>query len=519
MPPVAESTDSPWAAVALARWEPPHPVTAALLDGLLPWPEPVPKTPPPRSRELASALEKLNARWGNPVEASLAAWLAGAQAVVTGQQPGVWGGPLLSLVKACAVAAEVARLRQAGQAAVGFFWMETRDDDLPEMGWGRVVVGGQLYEVREAWARGQACGFAARLSERGQEVLDSIPQEALPPGGREAWAWARECFAPGSLLGEACGRFLGGLLAGTGVVLVDASLPEVARAAAEATRELVARTGEAVQRLERRARELENQGLAPPLQVRVDRLPFFRLVNGTRRPVTVEGVASLLEHLGRHPEGVTPNVWARPLLQDAVLGTSVAVLGSAELAYHWQAQDLWDVVGIPRPRWVLRPHVTVVGPAERRWAQKLGLDPEELLTARLPRRLGGPSRLEWRFGRLSERVLADFQRFSRKASLELPNLAADLLASEQRLASSLAWLAERLRTRAGERFTVTRQRFDSLRRALRPAGKAQERAVSVLSPLLALGRGFPRTLGQALATLPRVSDRMYLLFWRPGGFW
>lgn len=516
MPPARASTE-PWVPVPLNRWEPPHPVTAALLAGQLTTPKPETEKALPRSPELASALAQLNRRWGNPVDEELKSWLSGASVVVAGQQPGLWGGPLLSLVKACAVAAEVARLREAGQPAVGFFWLETRDDDLPEMGWGRVVVGGQLLEARESWTRGEACGFAAVLSPLSSERLQEIPQDALPPGGLEAFTVARECFAPGRRLGEACGLFFARLLRGLGLVLVDASLPELAHASAWAAQKILEKLEEAWGCLEHRARELAGQGLPLPLRLRRDLLPFFRLEQGRRRRLAAKSAFRLLSELAHHPERLAPNVWLRPLLQDAALGTTTAILGSSELAYHWQAQDLWELAGVSQPRWQLRPHITVVGPAERRWAEKLGVAPEELLSPRLPRRLLRTSGLVRDWERLTQKWLADLQRFAENARAEQPSLTGDLEATLKKLMGSFSWLAHRLETRAEERLQLERQRFFRLRQSLRPLGQPQERALSVLSPLLSLGISFPLRLSKALSQLPW--DGMQLLYWEDSGLW
>ncbi len=471
----------------------------------------------PRSRELASALAAYNHGWENPVDEELELWLAGALVVVAGQQPGLWGGPLLSLVKACAVAAEVARLRAEGKQAVGFFWLETRDDDLPEMGWGRVVAGGQVVEAKEPWARGQACACRVSLSPRSLSVLDSLLEKSLPPQAQEALVLARECFSPGALLGNACGRFFATLLRGMGVVLVDSRMPELARASAWAAQVLLSRLQEAHELLESRAQALTAQGLALPLRLSKERLPFFWFGRDRRHRVTVREAPLLASTLERAPEQVAPNVWLRPLLQDAALGTTTAILGSAELAYHWQAQDLWPLVGLRRPAWKLRPHITVVGPAERRWARQLNLMPEELLSPRLPSRLLRVSRLRQQLERLAAQWLEDFKSFAAHGRKELPNLTGDLEASHKRLVATLDWLARRVETRAAERLTVEQQRFFRLRQSIRPLGRPQERALSALSPLLALGLAFPLHLRLALGQLPW--EGMHLLYWREGGLW
>ncbi|MCS7181813.1 MAG: bacillithiol biosynthesis BshC [Thermoanaerobaculum sp.] len=514
-----ESTEvTAWVWSDLDRWEPPHPVARALIRGQLPWPAPGEPLPQARSPELAEVLAVANRRWGNPVESELEQWLAGAAVVVAGQQPGLWGGPLLSLVKVCAVAAEVARFKALGKPAVGFFWLETRDDDLPEMGWGRVVVGGEVHEVKESWLSGQRCAFAADLSPRSGEVLTALADQ-LPAAGQPALNLALHCFAAGQPLGEACARFLASVVRGLGVVLVDASLPALAQAAAPAALRVLHRLPAAWQALHQRAQELHALHLPPPLRLAPPQLPLFHLDGAVRRRLAVARLQEVVERLAQEPHLFSPNVWLRPLFQDAVLGTSLAILGSAELAYHWQSQDLWHVAGVTRPQWKLRPHVTVVGPGERRWAHQLGLAPEEVLFPRLPRRLLEGQALQRRWTRWQERHLREFCALAQGLGHQLPNLKGDLAATEQRLRATLGWLGGRLQHRLEERSQVSIHRFVRLRHALRPQGQAQERALSVLAPLLSLGLEFPANLVKALGELPDPPTGMALLYWRAGGRW
>ena len=52
--------------------------------------------------------------------------------VITGQQPGLFGGPLYTLSKAVAAQLWVERLRAAGERAMALFWMATEDHDFRE---------------------------------------------------------------------------------------------------------------------------------------------------------------------------------------------------------------------------------------------------------------------------------------------------------------------------------------------------------------------------------------------------
>src|SRR6202789_3702495 len=85
---------------------------------------------------LADLLERQAAEFGagEAARTNIAKLRAGARAVVTGQQVVLFGGPLLTILKAATV---VARAREATAATgvdhVPVFWMATEDHDLEEV--------------------------------------------------------------------------------------------------------------------------------------------------------------------------------------------------------------------------------------------------------------------------------------------------------------------------------------------------------------------------------------------------
>lgn len=507
----------PGVTVPLTRWEPVHPAAQDTFSVAGSAPN---DAAPPRDPALAAALVSSNARWGNSVEAEVGRWLEGAEVVVAGQQPGLLGGPLLSLVKACAVAAEVRRRREAGRDAVGFFWLASNDDDLPEMGWARVAVGEELLEAREtAWSAGDCTASHARLSAVTQQLLDTLAAQQTGERARESLALAASCYRPGARLAEASATFLGRLLRGLGVVLVDAAEPAVAQAAREPVVRLLERLPVAWQILEEGAQSMRARGWPVPLRLTPARLPLFRLGGSGRQRLAARGKkcpAALLREVEAFPARFSPNVWLRPLVQDAALHTSTALLGGAELAYHLQGLGLWELAGVPRPTWRLRPHLTVVTSADRRLIGQLRLDPEALLVPRPPSRLLGASRLRRRQAVLARQTAARLSDLATAAQRELPLLTADVQATAVKVAAAFAWLQHRTelaQVRGGE---LSVQRWRRLRAFLRPQGQPQERRLSVLAPLLRLGLEWPTQLA---AALDPGEPNMQLLHWWDGGTW
>jgi uncharacterized protein YllA (UPF0747 family) len=458
--------------------------------------------------------------WGVDADRQLDDWLAGAEAVVTGQQPGLLGGPLLTLVKACAVAAEVARLRQAGRRAVGFLWLATADDDLPEMGWGRLAVGEQVIGCREdGWHRGSSVGGVATVGPACSLLLDSLGDRIAGDPGREAVDLARTCFRSGESLGNGAGRFLGRVLRDTGVVLVDATMGELARAGAAAAEAVLSRLPAAWEALHDGAADMTRRGWAAPLRVTPATLPLFAFDGARRHRLATHSGACPPERLAefrRDPTRFLPNAWLRPLVQDAVFGTSVSVLGGAELAYHLQSLAIWEIAGVRRPEWRLRPHLTVVSATERRLASQLRVGLEALLRARLPEHLLGGDGTRRAVRNLGSALEAKLNAVESAAVRELPALRGDLDATRKRLVSGVQWLEQRIETAAAKSAEVNAARWSRLRAFLRPNGRPQERELSVLAPLLKLGLDWPALLADVLDP---GHPGNHLLFWEEGGAW
>ena len=82
-------------------------------------------------------IETTNRAWGaDPAALASAERLRSREtlAVVTGQQPGLFGGPLYSLIKAMSTVAAARELEaRTGQPVVPVFWIEGDDHDFEEI--------------------------------------------------------------------------------------------------------------------------------------------------------------------------------------------------------------------------------------------------------------------------------------------------------------------------------------------------------------------------------------------------
>ncbi len=277
----------------------------------------------------------------------------GAAAVVTGQQVGLFGGPLLTLLKA---ATAVARAREAtaqtGREHVPVFWLASEDHDLAEVD--QVSMPGRegLETLR--------LGLHAHGKEVGGVLLgDGV--EGLLGQAEELLSYApvcellRECYSAGQTLGGAFARLMTRLFAAQGLVVMDASTREFHALGAAPLRAAVERAEELEEALLARSRELEAEGYHAQVLVKPGASLLFLIDDSTGERMALRRLAEggwkagarqyttkeLLAILDEQPERLSPNALLRPVFQDSILPTAAYIGGPAEVAYFAQSEVLY----------------------------------------------------------------------------------------------------------------------------------------------------------------------------------
>lgn len=375
----------------------------------------------PLAPAVAEAIEAQNGRWAtSPArDAHLAALRRGAAAVVTGQQVGLFLGPLYTLYKA-ATAIRMARVLadETGREVVPVFWLQTEDHDLPEIAWcGLPGPEGEAIEVS------LPAGEDVRSGQLGDGDRISIAHRRLPEAVAEKLTWLRDELAPhargdhldrlarhyrpGAGWGEAFAGLLAELFAGEGLVLVDPRDPALARAVAEIHRRSVVEAAPIAEKLAARAASLRERGFDVAVHVRPGApLSFFhpRGAEGPRYRLepapgglaevggaAVHDARSILDAIDADPLRVSTSALLRPIVQDELLPTAAYVGGPGELAYFAQLSPLYDHFGMAMPMVALRARFQVIERRTARLLDRLGLQPgdvargEEELLARCSR--------------------------------------------------------------------------------------------------------------------------------------
>jgi bacillithiol biosynthesis cysteine-adding enzyme BshC len=287
----------------------------------------------------------------------------GAAAVVTGQQVGLFGGPLLTLLKAATCIARAAQAsRTTGRPHVPVFWLATEDHDLAEVDHA-VLLGKTEPETLRAELHRAAATTVG-------DVLLTSEIESLLDHASELLGWApvadllRECYLPSDgytpTMGLAFGRLLTAIFREHGLVVMDAAGRDFHALGASTLRAAIERADELHALLQERSRAIEAAGYEPQVLVAPGGSLLFLLNEhtGERQPLRRTGAAvagwkagqqtystaDLLAVLDAAPERLSPNALLRPVFQDTLLPTAAYIGGPAEIAYFAQSEVLYRAI-------------------------------------------------------------------------------------------------------------------------------------------------------------------------------
>jgi len=332
---------------------------------------------------------------------------SGARTVVTGQQVGLFGGPLLTLHKAAtAIARAVDATAATGIDHVPVFWLATEDHDLAEVDTVSLLTKTSIEKIT-AHLR-----VAEPVAVGGVSLGDGT--EAALDRASELLAYApicdqlREFYAPeaspGATLGGAFARLMAHLFSAHGLIVMDAAGREFHALGSETLRAAIDHAGELEAALLARTAELERDGYHAQVLVKPDSSMLFLIDEQTGERLALRRVADGLWKAGSKtytttnlhgildsaPERISPNALLRPVFQDTILPTAAYVGGPAEIAYFAQSAVLYERI-LNRITPVLpRLSATLIEPAlgEVMARQELSL-PDTFTTAEdLAQRLG-----------------------------------------------------------------------------------------------------------------------------------
>jgi bacillithiol biosynthesis cysteine-adding enzyme BshC len=447
--------------------------------------------------QVAGGLEKQNRAWGAGAKTleNIQRLRDGAHAVVTGQQVGLFGGPVLSLFKAASVLSLAKQVETAGVDCVPVFWLASEDHDLAEVNQSLLLNADFQLAPFSVETEGKADSPVAnvRLAAGADELVAKVAQIL---GENLAADYLRDSYRVGETFSGAYARLYTRLFAEHGLVLLDPSDDELHRIAAPLFVEAVERAGELDDALLERNREITHAGYHEQVKITGESTPLFALVDGARMPIhranggfSIRKERLTLEDLKRrieeHPEKFNPNVLLRPVLQDYWLPTLAYIGGPAEIAYFAQVGVVFEKL-LGRVTTVLpRMSATLIEPKIEKLLNKYELNLQDLFHGETQlrdelsvRSLPPELKLDFERGRLA--VEEAMQRLSES----LHKLDPTLVEAARNAANKMRYQVGRLEKRASQaelrREEILSRHAAMIENVLYPHKTLQEREIAGL---------------------------------------
>lgn len=452
---------------------------------------------------LADILLEQNRRWGAPdavVDHIESLRGDDAVVVVTGQQLGVFGGPLYTLYKT------ITAIRLADEMSVRLerpvvpvFWVEGEDHDFVEIASIHLLKQNDVVDLSlDASFEGTNPGAVGRLIlGEGIERLIAAADETLPPSDfhDELIGTLRESYSPDRSLEDAFVHLWSRLFGERGLVFMNPDDRRFKQMVKPLFRQDLIDGETAVEEVMRAGRSLEGeyhmQVTARPTNLfyldnsgrhAIDRADDVYRLRGLERSFTRE---EILDELDTSPEHFSPNVVTRPLMQDAILPTAYYVAGPGEIAYFAQYRGVYDWAGIPMPGIFPRMSATLVEPKIRKVVERHGLsladlgDGVEATFGRLVREAAGNGASD-AFDTFGGEIHSAVNRLKP----EVESVDTSLSRSVEAMRAGIVKEVERLQERV---FRSQKRQHDELRSQIEKAAanlvpnhKLQERVISPL---------------------------------------
>lgn len=443
-------------------------------------------------------------------------------AVVTGQQAGLFTGPLYTVYKALSAARLAVRLTESGVEAVPVFWAATEDHDFAEVA--NASVAGESDELVKLEYKPvdqpEASPVGLIELETGitslvDEMFSELPKTEF---SAELHRSLSSAWSPAESFGTAFLKTLASALADFGIVFIDPMQPAIKKLCAPIYLEAFAKRDEIVDEIIERSTELGEKGYHSQVVVGAHYVPLFWHTDDGQRvglrksgegpfqaarlrtDFSSERLATLISD---EPERFSPGVMLRPVVQDWLLPTICYLGGAAEVAYFAQNSVVYEVLNRPVTPILHRQSFSVVEARHGRTLKKYELRLVDLFAGleqtllRLAEQTLAPEAAA-AFANAEDRIIIELSRLSDVVSHIDSPLADNLAKRRRKIMYHIAAIERKSLLAAARGDEDLHRRIRALFASLLPNGALQERSVNVFQYLNKFGPQFVHWIYEAI---------------------
>ncbi|MBU4254286.1 MAG: bacillithiol biosynthesis cysteine-adding enzyme BshC [Acidobacteria bacterium] len=318
-----------------------------------------------------------------------------ACAVVTGQQTGLFSGPLYTIFKALTAIRLAEYLsREKSGTCVPVFWLASNDHDFAEID--HINLLDKENRIKAIQYRGPSTALKSPVSQivLSKDISDCLEQlEDLTRDSEfkpKILSELSAAYQPGRTYVEAFARWMTRLFQSYGLIFIDPEHSGLKDLGKDVFYTEIAQNSPSTQGVLETSRILTQKNYPTQVPLREGILNAF-LVDGERRSIRVENNGyrikgrpqtiskdELLQLVEQEPHTFSPNVLLRPLYQDALLPTVAYVGGTSEVAYFAQMKGVYRSFNLPMPVIFPRNSLTLIEKTVGKTLQTYSLNIEDI---------------------------------------------------------------------------------------------------------------------------------------------
>lgn len=486
---------------------------------------------------LCDALEEMNVACGagdKTLENIKQLRDADCVAIVSGQQAGLFSGPLYTIYKALSAVKMTECLRGRGFKAVPVFWIATEDHDFEEVS--KTFVLNQTGELAELKNEPKRCyenlpvgtvQLDETIKQTVQELFEDLSLTEFTDELREMieQSWQSETY-----FGDAFAKLLTRLFGKYGLIILCPLDPRLKQLAAPIYTEAIKKSAEIVSALRKRSDELQETGFHAQVLVGEDYFPLFwqardktrnalkKSAQGTfktkdnSREFTLEELAEIAEN---EPTRFSPSVVLRSVVQDYILPTVCYFGGAAEIAYFAQSGEVYRILNRPQTPIFHRQSFTVVESRHARTLEKYDLKLpdlfagfENLLPEIVEQHLN--SETAQIFADVEEKINTQLNRLDQNLSKIEPTLAENLAKRRRKIIYHIGAMRHKFHHAQVRRDETIQRQIETMFAALLPHKHLQERTLNITYFLNRYGLNFVDWIYEAIDLDDKAHRIIYL---------
>jgi len=417
--------------------------------------------------------------------------------VATGQQAGLFSGPLFTIYKAMTTIKLANELSERlGQPVLPLFYLVSEDHDFAEVQWAGFLNSENsfekiVFEASVAQDRQPVADYL--LDDSISSLLDQFENQLLDTEFKaDVFQKLRNCYQPGEKFHVSFSKWFFKLFKKYGVILFDSSdqrfKPFVKNVFARELNEQIT-----INQMTQTNRELVSKNYHVQIPAKVKRPSLFLLKNGRH---SLEGSRESYQdknsgkefsarELLENPENLSPKAALRPIVEDTLFPTIAYVGGPGEIAYWGQLKGIYKALDLPMPIVFPRAGFSLIEPKTSRNAKKFEIlveafiqNKEEIIDQIVHNLV--PQEFTDQINRIREFLNKELPNLEKRVEKIEPTLKNAFSKSQQQIFNKLGQIESKVLKAVQQKEKIIHSQLEAISSALLPGNSLQERQLNIV---------------------------------------